>query len=151
MMKPPVWETEYYNMPAYWMLISFMTLEASEQLQYFEYPPLPQNDKDYHKPTKNVLLALIGTLQNRDFIDDFDDENITKKDEAFHELLDQCDDTDISYESFMTSHYWAGLRKSAKELLEATKLGFYTDIPKPIEFGYLEELVDPADTIMMGL
>ena len=144
-MKPPIWETVYYDSADYWMLISFMTLEPEQQLQYFEYPPLNQNDKDYERPTKNVLIALIISLEYRSFIDDFDDENILKKDEQFHELLENMDDTVYSYKSFMESDYWIELRKAAKELLDATEVGFYPDIPKPIEFDYLEELVDPPE------
>ena len=145
-MKPPIWETVYCDIAAYWMLISFMTLEPEQQLQYFEYPPLYLNDKDYERPTKNVLFALLITLQGRSFIDDFwDDENVLKKDERFHELLENMDDTVYSYESFMESDYWIELRKAAKELLDATEIGFYPDIPKPIEFDYLEELVDPPE------
>ena len=144
-MKPPIWETVYCDIAAYWMLISFMTLEPEQQLQYFEYPPLYQNDKDYNRPTKNVLLALLITLQKHDFIDDFDDKNVSKKDEQFHKLLDGGDNTVYSYESFMESDYWIELRKAAKELLDATEVGFYPDIPKPIEFDYLEELVDPPE------
>ncbi|MBI0068878.1 MULTISPECIES: hypothetical protein [unclassified Snodgrassella] len=144
-MKPPIWETVYYDSADYWMLISFMTLEPEQQLQYFEYPPLNQNDKDYERPTKNVLIALITSLEYRSFIDDFDDENILKKDEQFHELLENMDDTVYSYKSFMESDYWIELRKAAKELLDATEIGFYPDIPKPIEFDYLEELVDPPE------
>ena len=146
MESPPIWETVYYNMATYWMLISFMTLEPEQQLQYFEYPLLNQNDKDYERPTKNVLIALITSLEYRSFIDDFwDDENVLKKDERFHELLENMDDTVYSYESFMESDYWIELRKAAKELLDATEVGFYPDIPKPIEFDYLEELVDPPE------
>ena len=123
-----------------------MTLEPEQQLQYFEYPLLNQNDKDYERPTKNVLLALITSLEYRSFIDDFwDDENVLKKDEQFHKLLDERDNTVFSYESFMESDYWIELRKAAKELLDATEVGFYPDIPKPIEFDYLEELVDPPE------
>ena len=145
-MKPPIWETVYCDIAAYWMLISFMTLEPEQQLQYFEYPPLNQNDKDYERPTKNVLLALIISLELRSFIDDFwDDENVLKKDERFHELLENMDNTVYSYESFMESDYWIELRKAAKELLDATEVGFYPDIPKPIEFDYLQELVDPPE------
>ena len=145
-MKPPIWETVYCDIAAYWMLISFMTLEPEQQLQYFEYPPLNQNDKDYERPTKNVLIALIISLEYRSFIDDFyDDENVLKKDERFHELLENMDDTVYSYKSFMESDYWIELRKAAKELLDATEIGFYPDIPKPIEFDYLEELVDPPE------
>ncbi|MBI0068879.1 MULTISPECIES: hypothetical protein [unclassified Snodgrassella] len=145
-MKPPIWETVYYDSADYWMLISFMTLEPEQQLQYFEYPPLNQNDKDYERPTKNVLLALIISLELRSFIDDFwDDENVLKKDERFHKLLENMDDTVYSYESFMESDYWIELRKAAKELLDATEVGFYPDIPKPIEFDYLQELVDPPE------
>ncbi|MBI0077379.1 MULTISPECIES: hypothetical protein [unclassified Snodgrassella] len=145
-MKPPIWETVYYNMATYWMLISFMTLEPEQQLQYFEYPLLNQNDKDYERPTKNVLIALITSLEYRSFIDDFwDDENVLKKDERFHELLENMDDTVYSYKSFMESDYWIELRKAAKELLDATEVGFYPDIPKPIEFDYLQELVDPPE------
>ena len=55
------------------------------------------------------------------------------------------DDTVYSYKSFMESDYWIELRKAAKELLDATEIGFYPDIPKPIEFDYLEELVDPPE------
>ncbi|AWM79286.1 hypothetical protein DKL61_02330 [Gammaproteobacteria bacterium ESL0073] len=105
-MKPSIWETVYYNIATYWMLISFMTLEPKHQLQYFEYPPLYQNDKDYNKSTKNVLRALISVLQERDFIDDFDDENILIRDEWFHKLLNNGDDTIYSYDSFMESNYW---------------------------------------------
>ena len=145
-MKPPIWETVYCDIAAYWMLLSFMTLEPEQQLQYFEYPLLNQNDKDYERPTKNVLMALLITLQGRSFIDDFwDDENVLKKDEQFHKLLDGGDNTVYSYESFMESDYWIELRKAAKELLDATEVGFYPDIPKPIEFDYLEELVDPPE------
>ena len=145
-MKPPIWETVYYDSADYWMLISFMTLEPEQQLQYFEYPLLNQNDKDYERPTKNVLIALITSLEYRSFIDDFwDDENVLKKDERFHELLENMDDTVYSYKSFMESDYWIELRKAAKELLDATEVGFYPDIPKPIEFDYLEELVDPPE------
>ena len=145
-MKPPIWETVYCDIAAYWMLLSFMTLEPEQQLQYFEYPPLYLNDKDYERPTKNVLFALLITLQGRSFIDDFwDDENVLKKDEQFHKLLDDRDNTVYSYESFMESDYWIELRKAAKELLDATEVGFYPDIPKPIEFDYLEELVDPPE------
>ena len=145
-MKPPIWETVYYDSADYWMLISFMTLEPEQQLQYFEYPPLYLNDKDYNRPTKNVLRALIISLEWRSFIDDFwDDENVLKKDEQFHKLLDGGDNTVYSYESFMESDYWIELRKAAKELLDATEIGFYPDIPKPIEFDYLEELVDPPE------
>ena len=136
----------YYDSADYWMLISFMTLEPEQQLQYFEYPLLNQNDKDYERPTKNVLIALITSLEYRSFIDDFwDDENVLKKDERFHELLENMDDTVYSYKSFMESDYWIELRKAAKELLDATEVGFYPDIPKPIEFDYLEELVDPPE------
>ena len=118
-MKPPIWETVYYDSADYWMLISFMTLEPEQQLQYFEYPPLNQNDKDYNRPTKNVLRALIISLGGRSFIDDFDDdENVLKKDEQFHKLLDDRDNSD----------YWIELRKAAKELLDATEVGFYPDI-----------------------
>ena len=144
-MKPPIWETVYYDSADYWMLISFMTLEPEQQLQYFEYPLLNQNDKDYERPTKNVLIALIISLEYRSFIDDFDDENILKKDEQFHELLENMDDTVYSYKSFMESDYWIELRKAAKELLDATEIGFYPDIPKPIEFDYLVELFDPPE------
>ena len=145
-MKPPIWETVYYDSADYWMLISFMTLEPEQQLEYFEYPLLNQNDKDYERPTKNVLIALITSLEYRSFIDDFwDDENVLKKDERFHELLENMDDTVYSYKSFMESDYWIELRKAAKELLDATEVGFYPDIPKPIEFDYLEELVDPPE------
>ena len=99
-----------------------------------------------NRPTKNVLLALIISLELRSFIDDFwDDENVLKKDERFHELLENMDDTVYSYKSFMESDYWIELRKAAKELLDATEVGFYPDIPKPIEFDYLEELVDPPE------
>ena len=45
----------------------------------------------------------------------------------------------------MESDYWIELRKAAKVLLDATEVGFYPDIPKPIEFDYLEELVDPPE------
>ena len=145
-MKPPIWETVYYDSADYWMLVSFMTLEPEQQLEYFEYPLLNQNDKDYERPTKNVLIALIISLEYRSFIDDFwDDENVLKKDERFHELLENMDDTVYSYESFMESDYWIELRKAAKELLDATEVGFYPDIPKPIEFDYLQELVDPPE------
>ncbi|WP_303832269.1 hypothetical protein ABX014_01620 [Snodgrassella alvi] len=145
MESPPIWETVYYNMATYWMLISFMTLEPEQQLQYFEYPPLYQNDKDYNRPTKNVLRALFLTLQGRSFIDDFDDENILKKDEKFQKLISDRDNAAYSYESFMESDYWIELRKAAKELLDATEIGFYPDIPKPIEFDYLVELFDPPE------
>ena len=144
-MKPPIWETVYYDSADYWMLISFMTLEPEQQLQYFEYPPLYQNDKDYNRPTKNVLRALFLTLQGRSFIDDFDDENILKKDEKFQKLISDRDNAAYSYESFMESDYWIELRKAAKELLDATEIGFYPDIPKPIEFDYLVELFDPPE------
>ena len=145
-MKPPIWETVYCDIAAYWMLLSFMTLEPEQQLQYFEYPPLYQNDKDYNRPTKNVLRALFLTLQGFSFIDDFwDDENVLKKDEQFHKLLDDGDNTVYSYESFMESDYWIELRKAAKELLDATEVGFYPDIPKPIEFDYLVEIFDPPE------
>ena len=145
-MKPPIWETVYYDSADYWMLISFMTLEPEQQLQYFEYPPLYQNDKDYNRPTKNVLRALFLALQGFSFIDDFwDDENVLKKDEQFQKLISDRDNAAYSYESFMESDYWIELRKAAKELLDATEVGFYPDIPKPIEFDYLEELVDPPE------
>ena len=144
-MKPPIWETVYYDSADYWMLVSFMTLEPEQQLQYFEYPPLYQNDKDYNRPTKNVLKALFLTLQDLNFTYDFDDENILKKDEKFQKLISDRDNAAYSYESFMESDYWIELRKAAKELLDATEVGFYPDIPKPIEFDYLEELVDPPE------
>ena len=144
-MKPPIWETVYYDSADYWMLISFMTLEPEQQLQYFEYPPLYLNDKDYNRPTKNVLKALFLTLQDLNFIYDFDDENILKKDEKFQKLISDRDNTAYSYESFMESDYWIELRKAAKELLDATEIGFYPDIPKPIEFDYLVELFDPPE------
>ena len=145
-MKPPIWETVYYDSADYWMLISFMTLEPEQQLQYFEYPPLYQNDKDYNRPTKNVLRALFLTLQGFSFIDDFwDDENVLKKDEQFQKLISDRDNAAYSYESFMDSDYWIELRKAAKELLDATEIGFYPDIPKPIEFDYLVELFDPPE------
>nr|WP_303833068.1 hypothetical protein [Snodgrassella alvi] len=144
-MKPPIWETVYCDIAAYWMLISFMTLEPEQQLQYFEYPPLYLNDKDYNRPTKNVLKALFLTLQDLNFIYDFDDENILKKDEKFQKLISDRDNTAYSYESFMESDYWIELRKAAKELLDATEIGFYPDIPKPIEFDYLVELFDPPE------
>ncbi|WP_157785367.1 hypothetical protein, partial [Snodgrassella alvi] len=116
-----------------------------QQLQYFEYPPLYQNDKDYNRPTKNVLKALFLTLQDLNFTYDFDDENILKKDEKFQKLISDRDNTAYSYESFMESDYWIELRKAAKELLDATEIGFYPDIPKPIEFDYLVELFDPPE------
>ena len=145
-MKPPIWETVYYDSADYWMLISFMTLEPEQQLQYFEYPPLNQNDKDYNRPTKNVLRALFLTLQGFSFIDDFwDDENVLKKDEQFQKLISDRDNAAYSYESFMESDYWIELRKAAKELLDATEVGFYPDIPKPIEFDYLVEIFDPPE------
>ena len=144
-MKPPIWETVYYDSADYWMLVSFMTLEPEQQLQYFEYPPLYLNDKDYNRPTKNVLKALFLTLQDLNFIYDFDDENILKKDEKFQKLISDRDNTAYSYESFMESDYWIELRKAAKELLDATEIGFYPDIPKPIEFDYLVELFDPPE------
>ncbi|NUF78352.1 hypothetical protein GY065_05345 [Snodgrassella sp. ESL0323] len=144
-MKPPIWETVYYDLADYWMLVSFMTLEPEQQLQYFEYPPLYQNDKDYNRPTKNVLKALFLTLQDLNFTYDFDDENILKKDEKFQKLISDRDNTAYSYESFMESDYWIELRKAAKELLDATEIGFYPDIPKPIEFDYLVELFDPPE------
>ena len=145
-MKPPIWETVYCDIAAYWMLLSFMTLEPEQQLQYFEYPPLYLNDKDYERPTKNVLFALLITLQGRSFIDDFwDDENVLKKDEQFQKLISDRDNAAYSYESFMESDYWIELRKAAKELLDATEIGFYPDIPKPIEFDYLVELFDPPE------
>ena len=145
-MKPPIWETVYYDSADYWMLISFMTLEPEQQLQYFEYPPLYQNDKDYNRPTKNVLRALFLALQGFSFIDDFwDDENVLKKDEQFQKLISDRDNAAYSYESFMESDYWIELRKAAKELLDATEIGFYPDIPKPIEFDYLVELFDPPE------
>lgn len=145
-MKPPIWETNYYNIPTYWTLISFMTFEPKLQLEYFEYPPLHIGDKDYKKPTKNVLMALISVLCEYDFIDDFDDEDILSKDRWFHKLLfNNSDETICSYESFMESDFWSKLRSGAKELLDATGLGVYPDIPKPIEFDYLVELVDPPE------
>ena len=145
-MKPPIWETVYYDSADYWMLISFMTLEPEQQLQYFEYPPLYQNDKDYNRPTKNVLRALFLALQGFSFIDDFwDDENVLKKDEQFQKLISDRDNAAYSYESFMESDYWIELRKAAKELLDATEVGFYPDIPKPIEFDYLVEIFDPPE------
>ena len=144
-MKPPIWETVYYDSADYWMLVSFMTLEPEQQLQYFEYPPLYLNDKDYNRPTKNVLKALFLTLQDLNFIYDFDDENILKKDEKFQKLISDRDNAAYSYESFMESDYWIELRKAAKELLDATEVGFYPDIPKPIEFDYLVELFDPPE------
>ena len=123
-----------------------MTLEPEQQLQYFEYPPLYQNDKDYNRPTKNVLRALFLTLQGFSFIDDFwDDENVLKKDEQFQKLISDRDNAAYSYESFMESDYWIELRKAAKELLDATEVGFYPDIPKPIEFDYLVEIFDPPE------
>ena len=103
MESPPIWETVYCDIAAYWMLVSFMTLEPEQQLQYFEYPPLYLNDKDYNRPTKNVLRALFLTLQGRSFIDDFDDENILKKDEKFQKLISDRDNSAYSYESFMES------------------------------------------------
>ncbi|WP_370577965.1 hypothetical protein ABX014_23395 [Snodgrassella alvi] len=145
-MKPPIWETVYYDSADYWMLLSFMTLEPEQQLQYFEYPPLYQNDKDYNRPTKNVLRALFLALQGFSFIDDFwDDENVLKKDEQFQKLISDRDNAAYSYESFMESDYWIELRKAAKELLDATEVGFYPDIPKPIEFDYLVEIFDPPE------
>ena len=102
-MKPPIWETVYCDIAAYWMLLSFMTLEPEQQLQYFEYPPLYQNDKDYNRPTKNVLRALFLTLQGLSFIGDFDDENILKKDEKFQKLISDRDNSAYSYKSFMES------------------------------------------------
>ncbi|KEQ00775.1 hypothetical protein SASC598J21_014630 [Snodgrassella alvi SCGC AB-598-J21] len=144
-MKPPIWETVYCDIAAYWMLLSFMTLEPEQQLQYFEYPPLYLNDKDYNRPTKNVLRALFLTLQDLSFIDDFDDENILKKEEKFQKLISDRDNAAYFYESFMESDYWIELRKAAKELLDATEIGFYPDIPKPIEFDYLVELFDPPE------
>ena len=145
-MKPPIWETVYYDSADYWMLVSFMTLEPEQQLQYFEYPPLYQNDKDYNRPTKNVLRALFLALQGFSFIDDFwDDENVLKKDEQFQKLISDRDNAAYSYESFMESDYWIELRKAAKELLDATEVGFYPDIPKPIEFDYLVEIFDPPE------
>ncbi|MBI0068882.1 MULTISPECIES: hypothetical protein [unclassified Snodgrassella] len=144
-MKPPIWETVYYDSADYWMLVSFMTLEPEQQLQYFEYPPLYLNDKDYNRPTKNVLRALFLTLQDLNFIYDFDDENILKKDEKFQKLISDRDNAAYSYESFMESDYWIELRKAAKELLDATEIGFYPDIPKPIEFDYLVEIFDPPE------
>ena len=83
------------------MLVSFMTLEPEQQLQYFEYPPLYQNDKDYNRPTKNVLRALFLTLQGLSFIGDFDDENILKKDEKFQKLISDRDNSAYSYKSFI--------------------------------------------------
>ena len=103
MESPPIWETVYCDIAAYWMLVSFMTLEPEQQLQYFEYPPLNQNDKDYNRPTKNVLRALFLTLQGLSFIGDFDDENILKKDEKFQKLISDRDNSAYSYESFMES------------------------------------------------
>ena len=108
-MNLPLWETAYYNMSVSWMLVSFMTLEPEQQLQYFEYPPLyqypplNQNDKDYNRPTKNVLRALFLTLQGLSFIGDFDDENILKKDEKFQKLISDRDNSAYSYKSFMES------------------------------------------------
>ena len=103
MESPPIWETVYCDIAAYWMLVSFMTLEPEQQLQYFEYPPLYQNDKDYNRPTKNVLRALFLTLQGLSFIGDFDDENILKKDEKFQKLISDRDNSAYSYKSFMES------------------------------------------------
>lgn len=145
-MKPPIWKTVYYNMPVSWMLISFMSLQPKEQLQYFEYPPLYQNDKDYNRPTKNVLIALTNALYDYPFINEFDEGSILVKDEQFRNLLMTTDHTIYSYESFMISNYWSSLRRTAKELLEEAELGVYPDIPKPIEFHYLVELVDPPES-----
>ncbi len=77
-MKPPIWETVYYDSADYWMLISFMTLEPEQQLQYFEYPPLYLNDKDYDRPTKNVLIALMNALCDYPFINKYDEGSILK-------------------------------------------------------------------------
>ena len=74
-MKPPIWETVYCDIAAYWMLLSFMTLEPEQQLQYFEYPPLYLNDKDYERLRKmsfshfllhykgEVLLMIFGMMK----------------------------------------------------------------------------------------
>ncbi|PIT64857.1 hypothetical protein BHC47_08640 [Snodgrassella alvi] len=142
---PPMWETVYYDMSVSWMLLSFMTLEPEQQLQYFEYPPLYLNDKDYDRPTKNVLIALMNALCDYPFINEYDEGSILVKDEQFRNLLRIADDTIYSYESFMISNYWSSLRRTAKELLEEAELGAYPDIPKPIEFDYLVELVDPPE------
>ncbi|NUF78357.1 hypothetical protein GY065_05370, partial [Snodgrassella sp. ESL0323] len=75
----------------------------------------------------------------------WDDENVLKKDEQFQKLISDRDNAAYSYESFMESDYWIELRKAAKELLDATEIGFYPDIPKPIEFDYLVELFDPPE------
>ena len=145
-MKPPIWETVYYDIPVYWMLMSFMTLGPKEQLLYFEYPPLHIGDRDYHRPTKNILMALTLSLSVYSFESDFDgdlEESLFVKNQWFHDLVNrQKEDVVYSYEGFMVSSYWVDLRKGAKELLDLSDLGFYTDIPKPIEFDYLVELVD---------
>ncbi|MBI0068883.1 MULTISPECIES: hypothetical protein [unclassified Snodgrassella] len=148
---PPIWETVYYDMSVSWMLVSFMTLEPEQQLQYFEYPPLYLNDKDYNRPTKNVLIALSNALYDYPFINEYDEGSILVKDEQFRNLLETTDRTIYSYESFMLSNYWSSLRRTAKELLEEAELGVYPDIPKPIEFGYLVEIFDPPDNLIKEL
>lgn len=123
-MKPPIWETAYYKIPVYWMLISFMALDPEEQLKYFEYSPLHLGDKDYNMPTKNILMVLINALHLYSFNGEFDDDkNVCAKDEWFHDLLYKYrNDIIYSYESFINDAVWSEIRKGAKELLDTTEL-----------------------------
>ena len=146
--KRPIWLTVYYDMPVNWMLLSFMTLTAREQIDYFEGPLLHLFDKNIERPTKNYLLALSMALYDYlKFYDDFyDDEDVIKENDRFLDLLLKARSHDIdkpfeSYEAFMFGMRWESLRESARCLLTLTDLGFFSP-PKPIEFDYLVELVD---------
>ena len=77
-----------------------------------------------------------------DFTEDFvGNEKIENKNNCFRNLLIKFEDTNKTYEDFISGNNWEKLRIAARDLLGETELGFYPP-PKPIEFDYLVELVD---------
>lgn len=143
MVKKSFWDYTY-NKAINWMLVSFMTLPPDQQLSYFEGPLLNQDDKDYSNPSKNYLCQLTSSLLTYDLYHEFEpDDNIFEKSELFKAsiLNESPKDKVYCYESFMNSTYWSDIRLRAKELLDATGLGIYPEIPKPIIFDYLIEIV----------
>lgn len=148
----PIEKTVYYTMPVNWMLVSFMTLSPEQQLKHFQGPLLSTSDEGYGKPTKNHLIGLLWSLMDYTFVDNElpNYEEVLIKNKALQDLLCECSgsnaDSYLSYECFMYGEYWRQIREKARELLEATGLGFYPNIPEQIDFNYREELVDcPED------
>ena len=137
----------------YWMLLSFMTMPAEEQLHHLQNPIPLRDDLYVSFPTKNNLIALNLALSAyylswRDqmaddgsvFLDEFDS---TRERLVATEPLSQ-DPGILCYEEFIAGSGWKELRRLAKMALEESGFGVYP-VPSKICFNDFVELVDPDE------